>query len=341
MAYRQGFRFAVAGAALLWAGTAPAQDERRPVGAGEAAHARVRTGDCAGALDSFDRAIATSTSPELRRDRGVCHDKLGHPFPAIDDYRAYLTARPDAPDAEQLRTRLEQLESQVGIVKPADSSGGGKGHAGGASVEMSLSTSGGGEVGGAMSSGDGGKDLSTIEKGEQLDAQADASPLRRGTGMILGVVLDPLDYTKAGLGWAEIAGIDLRYSVSPMSTLLLEFNYDNINAGGTASALGGAGLLGGYEARFPLNPRVNDALLVAGTFSYEHLSQGATGNVFTALQPRGRLGYRHVFGPSFGLEAGIDAGLAFLHLTGNVGAVQSADTTSPLVGGHFALVLGF
>jgi hypothetical protein len=37
-------------------------------------------------------------NPTLRRDRGPRHERLGHPYPARDDYRAYLTAEPNAPE---------------------------------------------------------------------------------------------------------------------------------------------------------------------------------------------------------------------------------------------------
>jgi hypothetical protein len=72
-----------------------------------AARARMRNGDCAGALDDFDLALQSSTTdPTLNRDRGLCHERLGDPYPAIDDYRAYVTAAPDAADAEGIRQRL-------------------------------------------------------------------------------------------------------------------------------------------------------------------------------------------------------------------------------------------
>src|SRR5580704_11205041 len=67
------------------------------------ARSRMRNGDCAGALEAFDAAIMHSIDPTLQRDRGLCHEQLGHPYPAIDDYRAYLTAEPDAADAEGIR----------------------------------------------------------------------------------------------------------------------------------------------------------------------------------------------------------------------------------------------
>ena len=64
------------------------------------ARKRMAAGDCDGALTSFDAALRTNREdPTLYRDRGSCHEKLGHPYPAIDDYREYLT------DAPRLRTR--------------------------------------------------------------------------------------------------------------------------------------------------------------------------------------------------------------------------------------------
>src|SRR5579859_4924208 len=79
------------------------------------ARKRMAAGDCEGALASFDAALRTSstTDPTLYRDRGQCHEKLEHPYPAMDDYREYLTDAPDAPDAESFRTRLAQLEDET------------------------------------------------------------------------------------------------------------------------------------------------------------------------------------------------------------------------------------
>jgi tetratricopeptide (TPR) repeat protein len=77
--------------------------------------ARMSKGDYAGALEAFDAALRTSTDPVLHRDRGLCHEQLGHPFPAMDDFRYYLTALPDAPDSEDIRNRLNQLETANGM----------------------------------------------------------------------------------------------------------------------------------------------------------------------------------------------------------------------------------
>src|ERR1700704_4273507 len=69
-------------------------------GMADVGRARVRDGDCEGALTAFEEALRTSNDPTIHRDRGLCHEKLGHPYPAIDDYRVYLTHAPDALDAD-------------------------------------------------------------------------------------------------------------------------------------------------------------------------------------------------------------------------------------------------
>ena len=53
------------------------------------------------------------------------------------------------------------------------------------------------------------------------------------------------------------------------------------------------------------------------------------------LAGRGRLGYRHVFGPAIGLEIAADGGPAFIKADGGDGQVVG------VVGGALALVIGF
>ena len=303
---------------------------------GPAQSAPVKSGDCKAALDTYDRAAEVRIDPVLRRDRGLCHEELGHPYPAIDDYRYYLTNRPNAPDAESIRTRLTRLEEQVGINGPStkDSGDDAAGTSGGkATVRLGARASGDAAEGKA-------RDLDAIENDEKLDAEAEASSLRRGTGFVIGLSIGVARYTKEAFGWTEQAGLDLRYSLSSVSTLLVDFGYAHVNSSGTASALGGAAVILGYEARIALNPRLNDALLVGGTLSYEHLAQSASGLVFATFIPQGRFGYRHVLGPALGLEAAFDGGFAIFHLTGApIGT--DASTTSLILGGHVSLVLGF
>ncbi len=81
--------------------------------AGSAARKHARAGHCALALGLFDAALRVTTEPTLLRDRGLCHETVGSPFPAIDDYRAYLFARPNAPDADVIRARLAGLEESA------------------------------------------------------------------------------------------------------------------------------------------------------------------------------------------------------------------------------------
>lgn len=296
--------------------TPPAMTEPRPGGeAGAYAEERMRAGDCAAALDAFDQAVERSDLPELRRDRGSCHEKLGQPFPAMDDYRAYLDARPDAADADMVRQHLEALETQNGVVKPS------------------------GNKGGPVAKGEGAS-LDTIERNEDLDHQADTSPVRRGRGFALALHFDATHFGTTGLGWAEGAGLDLRYSLSEVSSLVVGFQYMDVNASGTASSLTGPGVIAGYEARIALDKRVNDAILLGATFGYESLSQSATGYDFEVIEPKVRLGYRHVFASTFGVEASFDGGPAWVHLASAPAGVQASTSTS-LLGGHVGVVLGF
>lgn len=98
-------------------GTALAQRAWKTPGESDAATARRLSsmGRCDEALAPFDAAVESrSGDATLRRDRGVCHEKLGHPAPAIDDYRAYLSMEPTAQDAASIRTRLDALEASEG-----------------------------------------------------------------------------------------------------------------------------------------------------------------------------------------------------------------------------------
>ena len=76
--------------------------------------------------------------PTLRRDRGACHDKLGNATAAIEDYRAYLYARPEAQDAKEIEERIQVLDGQLEAArKPEDTKSGG-----GAEASASPSTQG-------------------------------------------------------------------------------------------------------------------------------------------------------------------------------------------------------
>jgi hypothetical protein len=126
------------------------KDSTPAVAAANNARARARSGDCKGALDAFDTAIMYWQDPTLRRDRGLCHEQLGNPYPAIQDYRAYLTGAPQAPDYDQIRDRLNRLEGSYGQGEPSPSTKSTEPTAVSASGSMTyeggaLTTSGGGQ----------------------------------------------------------------------------------------------------------------------------------------------------------------------------------------------------
>lgn len=313
----------------------------------QAARGRARAGDCAGALPAFDIAIRATIDATLRRDRGLCHEKLGHPYPAIDDYRAYLQARPEAPDGDQIRQRLAALEEQVGIGAASpppkgDGAGGGiDASAGGAasgssasgSANASVSLGGGASASSSSSSsersrvigpkaGEPERSYDYYAKEEKLHDTAEESPLRRGSGAILGAVILPyrtmlFDDTYAGYA---LAGT-LRYSFGANITLMGEVGYAGYGTAGRGGIGTGGGLITllGLEARIPVSKFAADLILLGGGVGYERLSKsfligssGAAGADLAqnGITVRGRFGYRHVFGPSFGIDLLAEPGFA-------------------------------
>lgn len=316
------------------------------------ARSRAAAGDCKGALDAFDAAMEYSVDPELHRDRGLCHEKLGHPYPAIDDYRYYLTRRPNATDADQIQSRLDALLAETGQA-PADKSAGDKSSEKGDSegavkVHTGISIGNGSvssEVHGTDSSsspstgsGDegGGKTVDAIDADEKLAAEANSSSLRRGKGFIIGPYFQERRWTKSGYGWGEAVGAAFRYSLGAPSTIVTELGYSQINASGSTTQLGGLMLFGGYEARLGLDDRYTNSIIFQGGLGYERITQGGTGIVASIVVPRGRGGFRHVFGPSVGLELGVDAGYGFVHIVDT-----SANDSTLVIGGEVALLVGF
>lgn len=64
------------------------------------------------ALVVCDRLVDLTAGAEQRRDRGMHAVALGATAAAIADLEAYLTARPEATDAPQVRAALERARSQ-------------------------------------------------------------------------------------------------------------------------------------------------------------------------------------------------------------------------------------
>lgn len=322
-----------------------------------AGQARQKQGDCKGAIDAYDEALRSSIDPKVHRDRGLCHEALNHPYPAVEDYRVYLTAHPDATDSDDIRQRLQRLEQALGIGGPssdgarstqpagttgsasgtAGASGGGGSASGQGSVSLSVGGSGGGS---ASADGASTATLDRVQQVENEESEMEVSPLRRGRGFILGPYLDVRRFDKSAMGWGQAYGLTMRYSFSSLSTVLVELGGSAVNATGTPTELGGVSTFLGYEARFGLDRRLTNGIYVGAGCGYEHLKQGAAGLVFATVLPRGRLGYRHVWGPSLGLEVGLDGGAAILNLLDPPPGASSSNT-SAFLGLHVALALGF
>lgn len=321
---------------------------------GALARSRAAAGDCKGALEAFDAALENSVDPELHRDRGICFEKLSDPFPAMDDYRFYLTYRPDAQDADRIRDRLEALMADNGQT-PADKTPGATNDdksskksdkkrdpedpntptAEDVHSDASASVS----LGNAGTDSDSGKSVDAIDTDEKLESEAESSSLRKGKGFIIGPYFQLRDFTKAGYGGSEAVGCAFRYSLGAPSSLVTELGYSTINSTGTDSSLGGLMLFGGYEARVGLDPRYTNAILFQAGLGYERYAQGGTGLVASMVLPRGRFGFRHVFGPSIGLELGGDVGYAFVSILGS--DASGANSSSFMIGGSVALLVGF
>ncbi len=334
--------------------------------AAAAGRARMARGDCAGAIDAFDAAMRSSIDVTIRRDRGLCHEKLGHPYPAMDDYRAYLTARPNAPDADDIHARLMRLSGQSdegGGAKAAEEEkpSGGGGYASG-SMSVSAGTSGGTSSASAEASSSGtttpadtkGKSLDQIEEEELLDQDAKNSPLRRGTGFSIGPYFQyrqwGLSGTTVGSGYG--IGGSLRESISQVSTFLLELGYVRYGSTGSASSpslnisfnsqVQGFGGTVAYEARIRLDPRTTNAITGCGGLELDAMSFPQNSYTFTTLMARARVGFRHVFGPSLGFEVAGDFAYPFFG-SGSIldQGVTSSSWQMPIVGVYVALMVGF
>lgn len=306
---------------------------REEAGGAEAQAARsyASAGDCERALEAFDAALEKSTDPTVRRDRGLCHETLGHPFPAIEDYRAYLHAAPDAADADAIRQRLADLEEQTGTggsgARPT------KGAAASASVSVDAS-SGSARADAATSASSFDDDVAQ----EKLTDMADSSPLRRGSGVVLGPFIHMPRFfvgerARDQLGYG--VGLALRYSTGPTVSVISEIGYAGIGASGSPSAQSGPLLLGGIELRLPVSRFASDHILLRAGVGYERHVVSGTRAINDNILGRFGVGYRHVFGPAIGLELLADGGPAYI-------IPENADSRlNVLLGGSVAFVVGF
>jgi tetratricopeptide repeat protein len=293
-------------------------------GLADVGRTRMRNGDCAGALEAFDGAIRASTAPALHRDRGLCHERLGHAYPAIDDFRAYLTAAPDAPDAEGIRERLVKLEQETLGYSSASTDVPGE-------VEGGASASASADLRSAKVSAPG----AAHAQMDYVEREDDPLlvPLRRGKGWSVApwlsehkwgaspasVALSPRPLSSgASFGdsgtWAECVGLEARYSIGPSGALVLEAGYEHFNSTVVDLAVV-AGLTSqiGYEWRFPLDGEYQNQLILMAGLGYEHLvvrpnDAQAAGVSLGGFVPRVRFGWRHLLAPSAGVEASVDGG---------------------------------
>jgi hypothetical protein len=302
-----------------------------------AARARMRNGDCAGALDDFDLALQSTSDPTLNRDRGLCHERLGDPYPAIDDYRVYVTAAPDAADAEGIRQRLERLEMDVykHSSAPLDSAEGGSGSS--ASTASSASASSAPATATA-----------TVTVGDEpkRDAMEDVehdhdevtSSVRGGKGFGLAPFFSEHKWITQGSSfgdsttWSESAGLQLRYSVSSGSAFFLEGGWELFNSTTVATISGLTSQLG-YELRVPLDPLYTNQFLLGLGMGFEYLVytpnivsvSGTSAGIFV---PEVRLGWRHMLTTSVGLDLALGFGI-----TGKALATSSSFLASDGTGG--------
>lgn len=324
----------------------------------QTARQRMRAGDCAGAMPAFDEAIRVTIEPTLRRDRGLCHEKLDEPYPAIDDYRAYLMARPDAPDADQIRDRLARLEAQVGVGGPSNEKhdDDDKSLQAWGDTNISLNETSSSDESSSKKkkkkkdeqaevlgpkAGEKERSYDYYRKQEDAAESASTAALREGEGFILGAYLMMPRYFFNENGPSDLAyavGLSLRYSTGPTVTLIGDVGYGGIGDVGTNGALGGPMVFLGAEARLPFTKFASDQIVLGGGLDYERLvvSGSKVGGNLWGLRLRG--GYRHVFGPQFALEALVDGGYGtFVFDDGPDGSSQGTG----MLGGYFGALVGF
>lgn len=279
-----------------------------------AARAKMAAGDYDAALELFDAALRTQAEdPTLYRDCGICHEKLGHPHPAMDDYRVYLTESPDAPDADGIRERLERLEDEAS----------GRTSAGSANDDTNVPSANGGPDVPPPSSG--AKDKVNPE--DMTDGEDPDNSLRSGKGFSLAPWFSLKHYSfkdqpfAEAENWSESVGGQLRYSFGSPAAIVVEAGYEHFNSTVIDTAvISGLTSFAGLELRFPLNTNYDDQILLVPGVGYEHLSfspsdPGLRQEPANAFAPRLRIGYRHMLLAGTSLDASLDAGVALFFAT--------------------------
>ena len=269
--------------------------DRSRSAAAEAARAKAAAGDCAAALDLFDEALRHSIDPTLYRDRGECHDKLGHVFPALDDFRAYILHAPDAADVDKYRARVEELvklasqDMAPGLGRGGDFDSEMRGGMTDGSTPANMPSSKVPEEPKSTEREEPGKTMSTIESEEARDREAHGSPMRLGTGFVLGAFYDPrYVFNPWDFQFGQGVGARLGWSFSSASTLFLELGY--INQSGTSFAAGsvkdGFMSLLGYEFRVPLDGWATNQIVLAFGAGFEDVTDETLGQQYGSIVGR-------------------------------------------------------
>jgi len=296
--------------------------------AAEAARAKAAAGDCKAALDLFDEALRRSIDPTLYRDRGARHEKLGDVFPAIDDYRAYLSQSPTAPDYDKYRQRLDDLiktSSQdlapnLGRGGDFDSEMRGGVTDGSTPVKRSKSSDKDDDKDKDKDKDDHAKTdkpkanddrpLNAIEYEEGRDKQAEGGALRKGKGFVVGAYLYPRFVANPwNFGFGQGVGVRAGYSLNSWSSLFLELGYMAQLSGGDAERADGFTTMFAWEMRFPFDRWGDNQFVFSVGGGYENLTNNLLGQAYASFVARGRAGWRHVFGPGFALDILADGGL--------------------------------
>ncbi len=304
----------------------------------------------------FDEAIRITIEPTLRRDRAACHDKLGNPSAAVDDYRAYLFARPEASDAKDVEERIQVLEGQLESGRKTEENRSGSG---GASASLSIN----GEktearTGSGSSddrkSGSGATSYDDYAAQVKRRDEAEASGLRTGSGGIFGFYATLRSFVGAG-GFGEKVGYSVgvtpRYAFNSYFSLVGEFGFAGFGTR-ARTASGGVALWVGAEFRAKLDSYGSNQILFGAGPGFERYV-GLDRSNPAALNTghlRGRIGFRHVFGSNIGLDVSFDPAVVFTSFDGpptvvNVNGATTATTPSikpqGLLGGNIAFVVGF
>jgi len=68
------------------------------------------------ALDEFQSAKRAKPAPGLDYNVARCYDRLEEYDHAIEHYQLFLTARPDAPDAGEIKERIAVLKQRIAVA---------------------------------------------------------------------------------------------------------------------------------------------------------------------------------------------------------------------------------